>query len=101
MRHEQTIVLSKDEAEFARDFLKLTEAAPDCEDVPLVKTARFGSCVDADIKLCNGNGPYVDAVLFQGGNEVMVLEPEFETMVGEYVFDYGGAEYVITVKEAE
>lgn len=45
-----------------------------------VFTVDFGGGIEADIKVCNGDtGPWVDAVLFDQGREVQILEPD--TMV--------------------
>ena len=40
---------------------------------------------EVDIKVCNGDTPYIDAVLFEDGNEINVLEPS-DQMDGDYYF---------------
>ena len=64
-------------------------------DTLCVFPVDFGNGVEADIKICNGNmGPWVDAVLFDNGQEVCVLEPSFDPdITGEYIFEYGDDEY--------
>lgn len=53
------------------------------------ETADFGEGIEADIKVVQGDGeagPYVDAVLFDHGEQICVLEPEFEQFNGIYSF---------------
>jgi hypothetical protein len=46
------------------------------DDVMDVITATFvGTNIEADIKLCNGDPPYVDPVLFEDGVEICAGEP--------------------------
>lgn len=58
-------------------------------------TIDFGNGIEADIKLVNsswtppeedGCGPYIDAVLFENGQEIECLEPSDE-LLGEYIFE--------------
>lgn len=59
-------------------------------------TANFGDGIEADIKVCNGDsGPWIDAVLFDGGQELLVLEPEFERVLGEYTFRLNDEIYTV------
>lgn len=61
-------------------------------------TANFhDSSIEADIKICNGDGPYLDAVLFDGGSEVCVLDVGDE-IEDEYVFDYDGEIYKVIIE---
>lgn len=49
----------------------------------------FGDGIEVDIILVNGcedSGPYIDAVLFDEGNEISCLEPNFECVAGQYEF---------------
>jgi len=58
------------------------------DEVLHTASTDFGSGWEADIKIVNSeDGPYVDAVLFHNGSEVMCLEPEFEQFDGQYIFD--------------
>ena len=63
------------------------------------QTAKFDDGVEADIKICNGDPPYVDAVLFFDGNEVCILDASFEHIEGEYHFKYDHQMYVVVVEE--
>ena len=61
-------------------------------------TVDFGDGIEADIKFCNtDNGPYIDAVLFNQGSEVFVLDPQY-IFEGEYSFEFGGVNYTLTIK---
>lgn len=94
------ITPTAEQAAFAAEFLSRETEDPSCEDVPLVLTANFGGGIEADIKLCNGDSPYVDAVLFKDGHEVDVLEVS-DSLEGEYPFEYEGVEYLVEVAELE
>lgn len=49
----------------------------------------IGHEMEVDIKLVNSeSGPYIDAILFDNSHEVVVLEPIFDELVGEFIFDY-------------
>lgn len=55
--------------------------------------------VQIDVKVCQGNPPFVDIVLFQDGNDVGCLEPT-DILVGKYVFqDVLKDTYEVTVME--
>lgn len=61
-------------------------------------TAKFpDSSIEADIKICNGDGPYIDAVLFDNGYEVMMLEPSWE-ISEEYIFETDDETYKVLVE---
>ena len=68
----------------------------DRDGVIFTLTADFPGDIEADIKVCNGDTPYVDAVLFEGGCEVQVLEVS-DTLEGEYPFELDGQEYLVEV----
>ena len=57
-------------------------------------TVTFPNDFEADIKICgSADGPYIDAVLFQDGIEVLTLEPTYSSVLGEYIFRHEGNEY--------
>ena len=66
-------------------------------------TACFpGGSYEVDIKVVNGDeqsGPYVDAVLFEDGNELAVLEPG-DNICGEYWFWLRGESYEVIISPA-
>ena len=81
-------------------FLAVDKPVPDAglDEVMNTFTANFGNGIEADIKFCNGDtGPYIDAVLFQDGSEVHVLEPS-DILDGEYPFEYKDVTYVVDVR---
>lgn len=96
------ILLSEAETRFVREFLERETADPESEEVPLVKTAVFQTVpgLEADIKACNGDSPYVDPVLFREGNEVECLGVE-DTFEGVYDFIYEGKLYRVDIVGAE
>jgi len=50
-----------------------------------------GVILEIDVKIVNsGDGPYIDAVLFENNKEVYCLEPSFEAVEGEYLFEHKG-----------
>jgi hypothetical protein len=67
------------------------------DEVMLLLRTDFGDGIEADIKVCNGNTPYVDPVLFNNGSEVCVGEVS-DTLVGDYAFDYAGETYKVKIK---
>jgi len=78
------------------------------EDTIATYTANFGDGIEADIKVCGVSTteewnkeesctPYVDAVLFDNGNQCGLLEPEFEQLDGEYIFEYDNEKYQVIV----
>ena len=91
------LVLTKDQAKYCEMMLNRLDRDPESEDVPLTLTANFGNGIEADIKLCNGDSPYVDAVLFDDGSEVHVLEVS-DTIEGEYCFSYNDDDYIVCVE---
>lgn len=62
-------------------------------------TAKFPERIEVDIKLVQGEPPYVDAVIFHNGNEIFPLEPEFEQYDGSYEFNVDENTYIVIVKE--
>lgn len=61
-------------------------AGPD--DVLYAFTARFDDGWEADIKVCNGDPPFIDPVLFNNsGYEVRCLQDDGVHVEGEYHFD--------------
>ena len=61
-------------------------------------TTIFEGNVQADIKVCKGDPPFVDAVLYDSGSEVELLEVT-DVLLGEYVFYYDGQVYTVMVEE--
>lgn len=51
---------------------------------------------EVDIKICNGDKPYVDPVMFDSGSECCVGEVS-DTLLGDYHFDMGEVKYIVRV----
>jgi hypothetical protein len=79
----------------------LATERPDLEtgidDIIQTFTANFGNGIEADIKVCNGDGPYIDPVLFEDGNEVVVGEPSW-ILDGVYDFEYMNEIYRVVIE---
>lgn len=88
--HTQTIRIPKAEVSKIENFLGKGTLLED-----RIYTAIFGNKIEADIKICNCNPPFIDAVLFQDGCEIQVCEPEFDRITGEYLFDG----YTVVIEE--
>jgi|TARA_Y100000296_G_scaffold69867_1_gene84062 hypothetical protein len=63
-------------------------------------TAIFEDNVEADIKVCRGDPPFVDAVLYDSGAEVELIEVTDE-LLGEYMFFYNGQTYTVLLEEGK
>ena len=86
-----TIKIPQHELDQINPWLESDEQVPDAGECEVLKTytANFSDGIEADIKVCNGDtGAWIDAVLFDYGNEINLLEPRY-TLVGEYIFDAG------------
>ena len=83
-----TLEITHDEANLARRLLKRETEDREYPELVLVKTAKFSNGIEADIKLVNADGPYVDAVIFENGQEITCL-PASGSFTGEYQFAIG------------
>lgn len=86
----KTTLITLDDAK-ARELQQILDSGRlyDCVksgDTIAVFTAEFGGGFSADIKVVNGEPPYIDAVLFKNGCEVYMVEPH-EFLLGVYVFE--------------
>lgn len=69
-------------------------------DETITFTAKFANGYEADIKLviCEEDSPFVDPVLFDSvGHEICVLEPDFDSFDGDYVFPVNGEIFTVKV----
>ena len=85
--HSIELQVPKDEVEAHQSFLD--SAGEDKVGVIETYTAKFGDRgegnVEIDIKVCQGDPPFVDAVMFQDGSDVSCIEPDDE-LLGTYTF---------------
>ena len=86
-KYTKHVAISKTEIEKLQEFLD--GRGEGTINVIKVFTVKFEDSIEknieVDIKICDGDTPFVDAVMFQNGNEVGCLEPT-DTLVGEYIF---------------
>lgn len=95
------IKVPAEELALMTEWLERDIQVPDAGRCEVLKTytAFFGDDIEADIKVCNGDtGPWVDAVLFENGCEIGLLEPD-DTLEGEYVFTIDGDNYTVLVEK--
>jgi hypothetical protein len=101
-RYDQTICIPLDHAAELQEILSMTDYLEDagrCEVLETL-TADFGQGIEADIKICNGDGPYIDPVLFDHGCEIAIGEVG-GVILDEFWFGVDDAEYVVHVKAEE
>jgi len=82
-------------------YLNMDKAVPDAgeDEILDIITVDLGEGLQVDIKLVNNaSGPYIDAVMFDEGNECITLEPVYH-LIGDYCFKYKSTKYIINVKE--
>ncbi len=106
VKHTQTISIPKNELDEMNSIIK-GESGILGEHTIATYTAKFENGIEADIKVCGVKEeldaeadqctPYIDAVLFDMGNEVAVLEPTFEHLDGEYIFNLDGTIYEVII----
>lgn len=104
MEYSAIVYVNKVEAEEMEQILSIEEGdCPDYDHDDTIKTytAVFPNGFQADIKICNGDTPYIDNVLFdEQGCEVDCPEIS-ESLLGEYHFAFEGNTYEVTVTLAE
>ncbi|PLS19145.1 hypothetical protein CVD28_01685 [Bacillus sp. M6-12] len=101
MEYGAIIYVDKKEAEEMERILSIQEGdCPDYDHDATIKTytAKFANGFQADIKVCNGDTPYIDNVLFdEQGCEVDCPEIS-ESLLGEYDFQFEGDSYRVLVE---
>lgn len=70
-------------------------------DETFTYTVPFENGIEVDIKLviCEEDTPYIEGVMFKNGSEVIHTEPDFDSILGEYQFEYNNNNYVVVVEE--
>jgi hypothetical protein len=101
MEYGAIIYVDKKEAEEMEQILSIEQGiCPDYDHDATIKTytAKFANGFEADIKVCNGDTPYIDNVLFdEQGCEVNCPEIS-ESLLGEYHFEFEGETYQVLVE---
>ncbi len=98
--YTQTIKITKDLADLLQKVLDWKDGIyPEWgKDEVHTLTAKFPTGIEADIKVVNGDSPYVDPVLFEkNGSELTVIEPT-DTILGEYIFWDEKDNYIVKVE---
>lgn len=86
------------EAKEVAAILKKGEMLKTAEDVIFSQTAEFSNGFYADIKLVNGDPPYVDYVLFNArGHEIAVGNTDAERIEGDYHWSVGKDKYIAKI----
>lgn len=93
-----TLKIPKREADELQEFLD--GPGQDQVGAEAMYTVRLNDLFEADIKVCRGDPPYVDAVLFRRGHEVMCLDGA-DTLLGEYEFSGWGFKVIVEVNKEE
>ena len=96
MNTTQTITLPQEELEEMNAVLA-GKAGIIGEHTVATYTAKFDFSIEVDVKICGVKErhdaeedectPYIDAVLFTSGHERQCIEPSFDRLDGEYIFD--------------
>lgn len=100
MEIRQKITLDPMAIDLVNLDLARTSRDPDSGELIETFTADLGDGYEVDIKIVNGDeqaGPYVDAVLFHMGCELCCLEPGFDRVDGEYIFQTDDKKFIVEV----
>ena len=84
---------------YLNKLLSQTKWSNDHGDLIEKFTVKFDDYpdIEADIKICNGDGPFVDPVLFFKGQEVDVIQDPSDDICGEYIFEYEDTTFVVNI----
>jgi len=96
MSETRAIYVESDEVDLIQSYLD--SEGEDEVGTLATYTAIFEDNIEADIKVCKGDPPFVDAVLYDCGSEVELIEVTDE-LLGEYMFFYNGKVYTVVVEE--
>lgn len=94
-----TLSIPSKQREDLNQILRRTKTHPEYASCAVIATftAKFPDGCEADIKVCNGEGPYVDPVLFDpNGHEIATAEVTDE-LAGTYRWDVDGESYQLLV----
>ena len=94
--HSESILISSKEADLMQTYLD--SDGEDSVGHIQTYTANFDNGMEVDIKICKGDPPFVDAVLYHEGEEVQLLDVTDE-LLGEYLFYYEGELYSVSLEE--
>ena len=98
MSETRVIYIESDELDLMQSYLDSDGEDEGVSSTLVTYTAIFEGDIEADIKVCRGDPPFVNAVLFDAGSEVELIEVTDE-LLGEYMFFYGGQTYNVLLEE--
>lgn len=99
MKHTAIITIPAAEAEHLQSLLDLpTGPVEEEEEIIATYTAFFPDGVEVDVKVCNGDPPYVDQVAFLEGEEF--ASESSEVLEGEVEFTRNGTTYTVEIVTA-
>lgn len=95
---KQVMKVSRSEYDFCSKVLAYKGFYPNYKATHIFRTytTDLGDGIEVDINVVNGDTPYVDAVLYDHGVEMLTLDPVHE-LLGDYTFDHFDEKYVIHV----
>lgn len=99
MAYKTTVYVPKKTVTELNKILKRKTRVPDCGkyEVLYTVTATFEDGIQSDIHVCNGDGPFVDPILFdQSGCELTYLDVR-DKLIGTYTFEHSDTKYVVKV----
>ena len=100
MKYHSTIQIPQKELDEMNTIL-LNELNPNIKENDVIKTytANFSEPnqeIKVDIKVINGDTPYVDPVLFDDGSSLTMIDVR-DQLDGEYVFNINADQFVVTI----
>lgn len=84
-----TLRLPAETVAWANEVLRGTAPVEGCKTYDTIGkwVATFPDGMEADITVCNGDGPWLDVILYdQQGEEVQILDPCYDALEGEFHF---------------
>ena len=78
-------------AHYINELLTQTESSDVTDEVVFGFTKKVKDTpfeIDINVVGCDGSY-YIDAILFENGHEVMCLEPQYDRIDGNYIFEIG------------
>lgn len=104
MKYVTRIGVTQEFADEMKEILEIKEGRhPDYKDGAVIATvtAVFENGYQADIKVCNGDTPYVDNVLFDENGCELDCPDISESLLGEYEFEVDGDTFEVEVTVME
>ena len=99
---EKKLLIEKEEADLYQEILDIKQgsypgAGPD--STIQTYTVDFGMGFELDIKICNGESPYIDIVLFKARKEVVYSPKISNSLLAHYKVEHNGFEFIAILEE--